>query len=134
MTSTVTYVGNLRTEAKHLRSGTVIETDAPVDNRGRGEALSPTDLVATSVASCILTIMGIKAEEKGFDLGRAEARVEKTMASNPRRIAKIEVWLTFDRSFDEKTRAILERIAHACPVSRSLHPNVEEEVHIEWRD
>lgn len=133
MTSTVTYVGKLRTKAQHLRSGTVIETDAPVDNRGLGEAFSPTDLVATSVASCILTIMGIKAEERGFGLGRVAARVEKTMASNPRRIAKVEVWITFDRAFDEKTRAVLERTAHACPVSRSLHPDVEEEIHLEWK-
>lgn len=126
MTSKVIYQGDLRTECEHLQSGNKIITDAPLDNKGKGEAFSPTDIVATSLASCMLTIMGIKAEEMGIDLRGTFAEVTKTMAANPRRISKIEINFRFNSPFTEKETGILENAAKTCPVIYSLHPEIEK--------
>jgi len=126
MTSKVTYSGNLRTEAVHLKSGSQIITDAPTDNHGKGEAFSPTDTVATALASCMLTVMGIKADALGIELKGTTAAVTKTMASNPRRITKLEIDIVFPKTYPEKTRKILEHTARTCPVFQSLHPEMEK--------
>lgn len=126
MTSKVVYKGNLRTEAEHLQSGRKMITDAPVDNHGKGEAFSPTDTVATALATCMLTVMGIKAEEMEIELEGTRAEVTKTMAENPRRISKIEVNLYFPVVYSEKQTKILEHTARTCPVLQSLHPDVEK--------
>ncbi len=133
MTSTVEYLGGLRTSAIHLRSQNSILTDAPIDNQGKGETFSPTDLVATALASCIMTIMGITAEKNGLDISGAKASVTKTMASNPRRIAQIDVIIQMpSKNYTEKDRKSLEAAAHACPVGRSLHPETKEVLTILW--
>ena len=128
-TSTILYKNNLRTEATHTASGQVIFTDAPIDNNGKGEAFSPTDLVATSLASCMLTIMGIIAERDGIDLKGAHAEVEKVMSKNPRRISKVEIRIHLNgHLINPPDRDRLERAARHCPVGGSLHPEIEEEV------
>lgn len=132
MTSKVTYLGDLRTESTHLKSGNSFFTDAPTDNNGKGEAFSPTDTVATGLASCMITVMGIKAREMGVDMTGTTAHVTKTMASEPRRISKIEVVLEFPFEADDKTRKILERIANTCPVHYSLHPDIEKDITFNW--
>lgn len=126
MTSKVVYTGSLRTEAEHLKSGAKIITDAPTDNHGKGEAFSPTDSVATGLASCMLTVMGIKAEEIEVNLKGTTAEVTKTMAANPRRISKVEIMINFPETYSEKSRKILENIARTCPVLQSLHPDMEK--------
>lgn len=126
MTSKVTYQGDLRTQCEHLQSNNTFITDAPLDNQGKGEAFSPTDTVATALASCMLTIMGIKARDMGIDIQGTSAEVTKTMASNPRRISKIEINFQFNSSFNEKERTILENSAKTCPVIFSLHPEIEK--------
>lgn len=133
MTSKVVYDGELRTTCTHLRSSSGFETDAPVDNNGRGERFSPTDLMATSLATCMVTVMGIKARTMGFDLNGLEVDVEKLMKSEPRRIGGIN--LTFHipdnlRNIEQKTRDILRHTAHTCPVQHSLHPDIE--VNVDW--
>lgn len=135
MTSTVKYLGGLRTEATHLASGQVIVTDAPVDNQGRGEAFSPTDLTATSLASCALTIMGISARNHGLDIDGTTADVVKIMASDPRRIARIEVRITMPpNSFTDKDKKILEAAGRTCPVLFSLGEGVEKVLEFVWAD
>jgi len=131
-TSKVTYLGGLRTECEHLRSGNTYITDAPLDNNGKGEAFSPTDTVATGLANCMLTVMGIKARALEVDLEGSVAMVTKTMASNPRRISKIEVVLNLPDPLSEKNKTILERTANTCPVHQSLHPNIERVVEFVW--
>lgn len=126
MTSKVIYQGNLRTEAEHLQSGRKMITDAPVDNHGKGEAFSPTDTVATALATCMLTVMGIKAEEMKVELEGTTAEITKTMAENPRRIFKIEVNLNFPGVYSQKQTKILEHTARTCPVLQSLHPEIEK--------
>jgi len=133
MTSKVTYLGGLRTESKHLKSGNSFITDAPTDNNGKGEAFSPTDTVATGLASCMLTVMGIKALDIKIELKGAVAEVTKTMASNPRRISKIEVVLNLPFGVDDETKAILEKTAETCPVLYSLHPDIEKVVTFNWQ-
>lgn len=134
MTSKVTYLGELRTEAIHIKSENTLITDAPTDNRGKGEYFSPTDMVATALGSCILTIMGIKASDLGLDIKGAKANITKTMSSEgPRRISKIEVIIQIpDNNFSEKDKGKLEKAAHGCPVGRSLHPDCEEKLVINW--
>jgi uncharacterized OsmC-like protein len=133
MTSEVIYKGKLRTEAKHIRSGNTIITDAPVDNNGNGEAFSPTDLLATSLASCHLTIMGIKARDNNIDMDGAKAEVTKTMASDPRRVAKVEVNIYMPaNNYSEKDKKVLMKAAEACPVSRSLSAELEIDLKIIW--
>jgi putative redox protein len=134
MTSTVIYVGELRTVATHLQSGTTIETDAPVDNQGKGERFSPTDLVATSLAACMATTMGIKTRDMPLNLEGMKISVQKIMKADPRRIGGIDVTFEWPPSFqaDEKQRLILERIAHTCPVMESIHPEIEVKVEFSW--
>lgn len=132
MTSKVEYLGNLRTESTHIKSNNSFITDAPTDNNGKGEAFSPTDTVATGLASCMLTVMGIKARDMGVDMSGTTAEVTKTMASNPRRISKIEVAINFSFETDDKTRKILEHTANTCPVHYSLHPDIEKDITFNW--
>ena len=132
MTSKVTYTGELRTTCRHVRSGNEFITDAPTDNTGLGEAFSPTDTVATGLASCMLTVMGIKARDINVDLSGATANVTKHMASEPRRISKIEVDFELPALVSEKNRTILERTANTCPVHYSLHPDIEKIVTFNW--
>ena len=132
ITSNVTYKGALRTVSVHLRSGNEIITDAPVDNNGKGEAFSPTDTVATALASCMLTIMGVKANAKEINIEGASADVTKTMGVNPRRITKIDIVFKLPFSFDEATKTILERAALTCPVFYSLHAEIEKNVTFNW--
>ena len=128
MTSKVTYKGGLRTKARHIQSGNSIMTDAPVDNQGKGEAFSPTDLVATALASCMLTIMGIVAERNSIELKGTTAEVEKIMGTMPRKISEIKIKILFNKNFDIKTKRKLESAALACPVSNSLNKNLEESI------
>jgi len=132
ITSNVIYKGALRTASIHLRSGNEIITDAPVDNNGKGEAFSPTDTVATALASCMLTIMGVKANAKEINIEGASADVTKTMGVNPRRITKIEVVFTLPFSFDDATKTVLERAALTCPVYYSVHPDIQKEIKFNW--
>ena len=128
MTSKVIYQGDLRTECEHIQSGNKMITDAPVDNKGKGEAFSPTDTVATALASCMLTIMGIKANEMDMNIKGTYAEVTKHMAAEPRRIYKIEINFHFNSSFTQKETAILENSARTCPVIYSIHPDIEKVV------
>jgi putative redox protein len=134
MTAEIIYEGNLRTVAKHLQSGTVIETDAPTDNQGKGERFSPSDLVATALGNCMLTIMGIKARDMQVNLEGTKLEVTKVMVSDPRRIGEIKVNFNFPPSLqlDEKQRTILERAAMTCPVIESLHPDLKKDVRFNW--
>ena len=133
MTATVTYESNLRTTCLHLQSGSVFETDAPTDNKGKGERFSPTDLIATGLGACLITTMGIKAESMNIQLDGAKVEVTKIMVSDPRRIGKIIVHATLPAlNLDEKTTEILERVGRTCPVERSLHPDVELDIQFKW--
>ena len=134
MTSQIIYKGALRTEAKHLQSGTVIETDAPVDNQGKGERFSPTDLLATSLGNCMLTIMGIKARDMNVNLDETIVDITKIMKAEPRRVGGIKVVFHFPVGLqvDDKQKKILENAAHTCPVAKSIHPDIEQEVTFNW--
>lgn len=132
MTSIVTYSGNLRTTSTHLQSGSIIISDAPVDNNGKGEAFSPTDTVANALASCMFTVMGIKAAAMDVDFSGSTAEVTKHMQAEPRKISKIEVVFKMSIAADEKSRAILERTALTCPVHLSLHPDIEKAISFNW--
>lgn len=131
-TATVKYLGGLRTECTHLGSGTVIQTDAPTDNNGKGEKFSPTDLVATAYASCLMTIMGIYCEQHGYPFTHAEASVTKIMASSPRRIGKIVIELDLrGNGWDAETAEKVIRAGKACPVAKSVDPEIEIELDIQ---
>ena len=134
MTSTVVYEGNLRTVCTHLKSGTVIETDAPPDNQGLGERFSPTDLVATALGTCMLTIMGIKARDLQVDLKGVKIEVEKIMKADPRRIGGINLTFHFPDTLQvtEKQKTILENAANTCPVMYSIHPDIDVKVAFNW--
>lgn len=132
MTSKVTYTGELRTTCLHIRSGSEFVTDAPVDNDGLGRAFSPTDTVATGLASCMLTVMGKKANGLGVDITNAIAEVTKHMATNPRRISKIEVKISLPSQMSDKNKKILEHTANTCPVIYSLHPDIEKVITFHW--
>ncbi len=132
MTSKVIYTGNLRTKSEHLRSGDSFITDAPIDNNGLGQAFSPTDTVATGLASCMITMMGIKAKGLEVDLINSVAEVTKHMEANPRRISKIEVRLSLPSNVPEKNRTILEHTGNTCPVLYSLHPDIKKEISYHW--
>jgi putative redox protein len=134
MTSQIIYNSDLRTTATHLQSGTIIETDAPTDNQGKGERFSPTDLVATALATCMITTMGIKARTMNILLDGTTADVTKIMASDPRRISKIVVHIHFPKTLqlEDKEKAILENTARTCPVERTLHPDCEREFSFNW--
>ena len=124
----VKYQGNLRTTAIHLDSGSEINTDAPKDNHGLGKTFSPTDMLCSSLASCILTIMAITVEKNNIDIKGTFAKVKKTMGSNPRRIIKIQIDIIFPKEYDSKTKTILERAAHNCPVHHSISENIEKNI------
>ncbi|WP_333865142.1 OsmC family protein [Chitinophaga sp.] len=130
----ILYNGELRTTATHLRSGSVIETDAPVDNNGKGERFSPTDLVASSLGSCMLTIMGIKARDKGWNIDGTKVSIEKIMGTEPRRITGVKVVFDMPASagLDDTARKILENAALTCPVAKSLHPDINQDVTFNW--
>jgi len=131
-TSSIKYVGDLRTICIHLQSGTEIVTDAPTDNHGKGEAFSPTDLVATALGSCMVSIMAIKSKDLNVDLKDSTVSVTKIMQSEPRKIAKIEVVLNMSIETSKKNKIILERAAMTCPVLLSLHPDIEKDVVFNW--
>lgn len=134
-TSEVTYLGNLRTESIHTRSGEKIISDAPVDNKGKGEAFSPTDLTSTSLASCMITTMAIAAMTHDIPIKNVKASVLKTMANDPRRIAAIEIDLYLSHfDYTDKQKSILEHSALTCPVSRSLHPDLKQIVRFHWHE
>ncbi|MBV9986746.1 MAG: OsmC family protein [Chitinophagaceae bacterium] len=135
MTSQIIYKGGLRTEATHLQSGTSIETDAPTDNQGKGERFSPTDLVATALATCMVTTMAIKARSAmNTDLDGTRVEATKIMAADPRRIGKLVMHVFFPSNLvlDDKQKELLERTARTCPVERSLHPDIELDMQFNW--
>ena len=128
-----TYKGDLRTEATHLQSGTTITTDAPTDNNGRGEAFSPTDLVAAALGSCAMTIMGIVANRENIDLEGTDFSVTKIMASEPRRISEIQIEFNFpELNIDDRQRKLLENAALACPVAKSLKDELVQSIKFNW--
>ena len=124
----IVYQNNLRTEAEHIASGEKIITDAPVDNNGKGEAFSPTDLVATALGSCMITIMAISGNKYDIDMSGTNASVKKIMGSDPRRISEISIDINMNKNIEEKDRKRLERAALACPVHKSLHPDLEKKI------
>ena len=133
-TASIIYTGELRTTATHLKSGTIIETDAPVDNNGKGERFSPTDLVATALGSCMLTIMGIKARDNQWPIDGTKVSIQKIMGTEPRRITGVKVVFDFPagHNLGEKERTILERAALTCPVAQSVHPDMVQDVIFNW--
>ena len=134
MTATVVYKGDLRCECTHLQSGTVIETDAPTDNKGKGERFSPTDTVCVALATCVITTMGIKANDMKIDLRGTSIEVTKHMLADPRRIGRIDVVLKFPATLqlDEKDKVILQRTGDNCPVAKSLHPDLNANIEYRW--
>lgn len=133
MTASIVYTGNLRCKAEHIQSGTRIESDAPTDNKGKGEKFSPTDLLCVSLATCMLTTMGIKAMELQADITNAKADVTKHMLSNPRRVGKIEVMVNLPGIGNESDRMILEKTGNNCPVMKSIHPDIEVIANYNWK-
>ena len=135
MTATILYEGNLRCNALHLQSKSTIETDAPTDNRGKGERFSPTDLVCTALATCMVTTMAMKATDMGIELKDTIVDVKKHMSADPRRISKIDVTVSFPKEIgvNEKDRIILQRVGDNCPVIKSLHPEIELEITYAWQ-
>lgn len=133
MTSKVIYLGDLRTSSIHLQSGTEILSDAPTDNHGKGEAFSPTDLLANALGSCMVSIMAIKSKDMNLDLVGSTVEVTKIMQAEPRKIAKIEIVMNMSVSVDEKAKTILERTAMNCPVLLSLNPDIEKAITFNWK-
>ncbi|MFN8310729.1 MAG: OsmC family protein [Chitinophagales bacterium] len=133
MTATVLYQGGLRTQCTHIESGAEIYTDAPKDNQGNGEAFSPTDLVATALGSCMLSIMGIKARQMEISIEGAVVSITKIMAADPRRIKEVKAEITMPaNNFSDKDRVVLERAALTCPVALSLHPDISQTISWNW--
>ena len=132
-TSKVTYLGDLSTSSIHLASGSEIISDAPIDNNGKGEAFSPTDTVANALASCMFTVMGIKAQDLKVDFSNSTAEVTKIMGTEPRRITEIHVTFSMNVEVTDKERIILEKTAMTCPVLNSLHPDIKKEVVFNWK-
>ncbi len=134
MTASIVYKGHLRCECTHNQSGTIIETDAPTDNRGKGERFSPTDTVCVALATCIVTTMALKANDMQIELADTSIAVTKHMLSDPRRIGKVDVILTFPSSLqiDEKDQIILQRVGDNCPVMKSLHPDLQVNIEYHW--
>lgn len=127
------YLGNLRCEWKHEASGATVISDAPTDNHGKGEAFSPTDICATSLAACAMTIMGIYAQTRGLDISGATFEVDKVMSKEPRRIGEINIVFRIpDRDFDAKTKISLQRAASTCPIHLSLHPEIKQNMTFTW--
>jgi putative redox protein len=135
MTSQVIYVGDLRTESTHLSSGEKIITDAPVDNHGKGEAFSPTDIMATSLANCMVTIMGIAARNHDINIDGTVANVKKHMGVDPRRVIQIDIQIIMPKGdYSSKDKKIIEHAGRTCPVSYSLHPDLVQNVTFEWSE
>ena len=134
MTASIIYKGELRCECTHVQSGTVIETDAPTDNRGKGQRFSPTDTICVGLGTCIITTIGIRANDMQLDLSDTRLSVTKHMLSDPRRIGRIEVSIQFPPNLDlpEKDRLLLQKIGDNCPVMKSLHPDIKVEVEYKW--
>lgn len=134
MTASVVYEGNLRCRAIHTQSGSVIETDAPTDNRGKGERFSPTDMLCLALGTCAITTMGIKAQDMEIDLAGTTIDIQKHMLSDPRRVGKVDVMIRFPKTLNlsEKDRTILERVGNTCPVARSLSPELEMNLQYVW--
>jgi uncharacterized OsmC-like protein len=133
MTTIITYKGDLRCECTHLQSGTIIETDAPTDNRGKGERFSPTDTVCVALGTCIITTMGIRANDMQIELKNTQLEVTKHMLSDPRRIGKIDIILNIPSvAIEEKDKKVLEMIGNNCPVTKSLHPDLEVNIQYNW--
>ena len=134
-TYNVEYTGNLRTKIKHQRSGEIIITDAPVDNKGNGEYLSPTDMVSSALCSCVFTIMGIKAREHGFSIDGARATTQKIMRNDPRRISEVNIEFDFsNHDLTKEQKDILNELTHASPVPRSLHPDIKQNISLKFRE
>ena len=127
-----TYVGGFRTENVHLQSGTQIITDAPTDNQGKGEAFSPTDLLATSLGTCMLTTMAIRTAKNDIDMDGAKCSITKIMAANPRRVSEVVVKFTFPKAYTDEQKRLLEDAALTCPVYYSLHPDLVKTVDFGW--
>ncbi len=134
MTASIVYKGHLRCECTHIQSGTTIETDAPTDNRGKGERFSPTDTLCVALATCVVTTMALKANDMNIDLSNTAIAVTKHMLSDPRRIGKVDVLLNFPATLqlDEKDKAVLQRVGDHCPVAKSLHPDLELNIVYNW--
>jgi|TARA_B100001105_G_scaffold161649_1_gene130040 uncharacterized OsmC-like protein len=130
--SEVLYYGNLRTESKHIQSGNKVRTDAPIDNNGKGEAFSPTDLVATSLANCMLTVMGITANRHNIDINGTRAEVSKIMGVDPRRIIEIKIEFYFLSDYDIKYKKFLEQAAINCPVAKSLSEDLIQNIQFSY--
>lgn len=129
-----TYLGDLRTENIHLQSGSRIITDAPTDNRGKGEAFSPTDMLATALANCIMTIMGIKAMDNGFDITGTEIEITKIMASDPRRVDEVIMEFNFpQRNYTAEQKQMIESVAGISPVPLSVHQNLKQTINFNWK-
>lgn len=127
-TVTARYLGGLRTETTHIKSGDTIVTDAPTDNHGKGEAFSPTDLIAASLLTCMITVMDIAAQARGWDLGEIDGETTKVMIPNPRRVGELHTKITFrNNQLDAKQREAIERVAIDCPVAKSMHPEIVQE-------
>ncbi len=134
-TSSFKYIGDLRLEVKHDRSGQVFVTDAPIDNKGKGEAISPTDMMATSLGLCMVTIMGISAQTHGFSMEGVRGEVTKIMTSNPRKVSEVIIDLYFpDNGYNGKDKKIIEHISRTCPVALSLHPDLKQTVNIVYEN
>jgi putative redox protein len=133
MTASIIYQGDLRCKATHLQSGTVVETDAPTDNRGKGEKFSPTDILCVSLATCIITTMALKARDMNIELKDTKIDVTKHMLKDPRRVAQIDVTIHFPQlQLDAKDKLILERTGNNCPVTKSLHPDLKTNIEYNW--
>lgn len=134
MTATVVYKGDLRCECTHLQSGTVIETDAPTDNKGKGERFSPTDSLCVALATCMITTMGIKAADMKIDLKNSKLEITKHMLSDPRRIGKVEIILHMPEALglDEKDKTVLQIVGDNCPVMKSLNPDLKVVTEYKW--
>ena len=124
----IKYDGTLRTTATHNQSGSIISTDAPIDNNGKGEKFSPTDLFAAALGSCMLTIMGITAKTHEFSIDGSNVDIDKIMGKNPRRVSSIKILINLRGEFSDKEKQLLMKAAHHCPVSKSIHPEINEEV------
>ena len=132
---TVTYQGSLRNVAQHLSSGNTLITDAPIDNHGRGEAFSPTDLLCTSLATCMITILAIAAEGRNLALGQIKAEIVKVMLSDPRRVGEIHINMSIEnRGLTENDKRVLEHAALNCPVAKSLSNEIKQYVKFDYFD
>ena len=134
ITIETTYDGELRTRSKHMRSGTIIQTDAPPDNEGKGEFFSPTDLLSASLGTCMITVMGIAAKKHNIDLSSARIEVEKIMQASPRKVAEIRVKIFLNRTYPEKEKNILETAGKTCPVALRLHPDLKQVIDFIYAD